>query len=471
MKNKIAVTCGCTGMLLCNSAAVAQTDTGGKMAEKVYDVTGRRELFIDDFLIEKSRSLNFVQHEPSEVAGDKMRPLGHYGTVLKKPDGSFLYYYRDVDSAYNGKLYNNHPGEFVGMAVSKDGVKWERPDLNLFPGKAVPGNVIIYGKDRITHNLAPFYDANPLCRESERYKAVAGVRETNGLFAFYSADGINWKMYGTEPVIKYEPQKNGGHMIDSLNSVFYSTAEQCYVMYIRVWKTADNLIGLRSFAKVTSCDFLHWSEPEYLKVNRKNEHLYISGLTPYERAPHYYVGAATRYFGNRGSATDVALIFSRNGQGIIRPSYEAWIKPGLDPERWLNRMNYIAWGMVQETPETLLFYHDRKHLVYRLRTDGFVSLHAGINAGTFTTRVLERRGGNLEFNVSTSAGGAFRVEVCNENGSAVPGYTFKDMKEFYGDSIAFVPEWNGKKFTDLPAGKFRLNIRMRECDLYSVSFK
>ena len=471
MKLSKAVICCLAGVIAASGFAVQTGQEGQKVMDKIYDVTGKRELFIDDFLIENSRALSFKQHEPQELPSCPNKPIGHYNTILKKPDGTCLYYFRGVDSAYKGKMFNNHPGEYVGVATSKDGVKWEIPDLKLFPGQPVPCNAILYGKDVITHNFVPFYDTNPECPPSERYKAVAGVRETQGLFAFYSADGIHWKKYEKAPVMAYTPQKTGGHMFDSQNVVFYSETEKCYVMYIRVWKTTDISKGVRSFAKVTSKNFLDWGEIEFLKVNRKGEHLYVSGLAPYARAPHYYVGVATRYFGNRGSATDNVLLFSRNGKEIIRPSYEAWVRPGLDPERWLNRMNYITWGIIQETPESMLLYHNRKHLMYRIRTDGFVSLHAGLVSGTFLTKVLERHGGNLEFNISTSAGGAFQLEVCDENGNALPGYTFKDMKEFYGDSIAFVPQWKGKTLADLPAGKFRLRGKMRECDLFSVSFK
>ena len=471
MKISISALCCIAGMITISAFAAETPSSGDKKMDTVIDVSGKRELFIDDFLIETSRALSFKQHSPVELPGCQNKPIGHYNTILKNPDGTYFYYFRGVDNAYKGKMYNNHPGEYVGIATSKDGVKWEIPDFKLFPGKPVPGNAILYGKDVITHNFVPFYDHNPACPPSERYKAVAGVRETRGLFGFYSADGIHWKMYKKTPIMAYTPQKTGGHMFDSQNVVFYSEVEKCYVMYIRVWKTTDIAKGVRSFAKVTSKDFLNWSEIEFLKVNRKDEHLYVSGLAPYARAPHYYTGVATRYFGNRGSATDTALIFSRNGQGIIRPTLEAWVRPGLEPDRWLNRMNYITWGIVMETPETMLLYHNRKHLMYRLRTDGFVSLHAAIGTGTFLTKVLHRTGGNLEFNISTSAGGAFQLEVCDENGSAIPGYTFKDMKEFYGDSIAFVPKWKDKSFADLPARKFRLRGRMRECDLFSVSFK
>ena len=456
-----------TGMTMILTLAAAGKD--GKL-ESAYDVTGKRELFIDKFLIEKSRNISLKPHFPEELPCDPGKPCGDYLTLLKDPQQYWLFY-RGNDSVYRGARYNNHPGEFVGIARSADGIKWKLPALNRFPGKPVPVNTLFYGKEVITHNFVPFYDTNPDCKPEARYKAVAGVRETNGLFAYYSADCIHWKPYGNNPVIAYEPQKSGGHMLDSQNSVFYSECEKCYVMYIRVWKTADGLTGLRSFAKVTSKDFLHWSEPEFLKVNRKGEHLYVSGLAPYARAPHIYAGAATRYFGDRGSATDVTMIFSRAGQGIARPCPGAWIRPGLDNKRWLDRMNYIARGLVLKDGKEMLMYHGRKNLMYKFRIDGFVSLSSdGLQSGSVLTRVLSRRRGGLELNLSTSAGGFIQLEVCDESGKPVPGYTFKEMKPFWGDRICWEPEWNGKKFSALPAGKFRLHIKMMECDLFSINF-
>ena len=109
--------------------------------------------------------------------------------------------------------------------------------------------------------------------------------------------------------------------------------------------------------------------------------------------------------------------------------------------------------------------------MYRLRTDGFVSVSAGSETGTLLTKVLNRQHGNLELNLSTSAGGSFALEVCDELGNAVEGYTFADFGEFYGDRIAFVPQWKDKKFSDLPPGKFRLRMKLKECDIFSITFK
>ena len=435
-----------------------------------YDVTGKRELFIDDFLIGRARGVRFEPHFPVELPCGPGKPCGDYLTLLKDPERYWLFY-RGTDGVYQGEKYNNHPGEFVGVARSTDGIDWELPALDRFPGKPVPRDALLYGPGVVTHNFVPFYDTNPACPPGSRYKAVAGVRETGGLFAFHSPDGIDWRRYGDFPVIAYEPEKTGGHMLDSQNTVFYSEAEKCYVMYFRVWKTADGLTGLRSFAKVTSPDFLHWSEPEFLTVNLKGEHLYVSGLAPYFRAPHIYVGAATRYFGGRGSATDVTFLFSREGRGIVRPFPGAWIRPGLEADRWRNRMNYIALGMVRKDDRELILYHGRKQLMYKFRTDGFVSLSSiGTGTGSALTNLLFRRGGGLELNLSTSAGGFFQLEVCDGEGKSLPGYGFGEFPPFWGDRIAWEPVWKGKRFSELPAGNFRLRFRMKECDLYSISF-
>ena len=93
-----------------------------------------------------------------------------------------------------------------------------------------------------------------------------------------------------------------------------------------------------------------------------------------------------------------------------------------------------------------------------------------MKTGSVLTNVLYRSGGSLEFNLSTSAGGFFQVEICDGNGNPVPGFTFSEMKPFWGDSIRWEPEWNRKKFSSLPPMKFRLHVKMRECDVFSVNF-
>ena len=70
--------------------------TGGCAMNTAYDVTGKRELFVDDFLIGKSSNVSIRQHEPVELPAHAGKKLGHYSTILKNPDGSYFLYYRGV---------------------------------------------------------------------------------------------------------------------------------------------------------------------------------------------------------------------------------------------------------------------------------------------------------------------------------------------------------------------------------------
>ena len=163
-------------------------------------------------------------------------------------------------------------------------------------------------------------------------------------------------------------------------------------------------------------------------------------------------------------------MFSRNGKGILRPFPGAWIKPGLDPERWTNRMNYIALGMLQTSPEEISLYHARKQIRYKLRTDGFISLSTGSSGGSWYTKTLSGKVKALGLNLRTSAGGSFKLEICDGAGKALPGYTLSDFDEFYGDAIAFEPRWHGKPAPVLDR-PFRLRSEMTECDVFSIAFR
>ena len=133
-------------------------------------------------------------------------------------------------------------------------------------------------------------------------------------------------------------------------------------------------------------------------------------------------------------------------------------------------MNYIALGMIQTSPEELTLYHARKQIRYKLRTDGFISLSAGVSGGTWCTKALSGKISALELNLRTSAGGSFKLELCDAEGKALPGYDFSDFDEFYGDAVQFEPRWRGKPAPPRD-GIFRLRAEMTECDVFSIAFR
>lgn len=436
---------------------------------ELYQIKNRRELFIDDLLIWKADGLSRRVHEPHPHPPEPTLTAGYYMTMLRHEGKIHCYARRDFGE-FTGE---NSPftvkpgwiGEYTSYAQSSGGVKFLEPPLFLYDC-GIPN--VLHCMKTGTHNFCPFYDENPACPPGEKFKAVAGVCDQGGIFGFVSPDPIHFRPLQDKPLIK--PLKKWNYCFDSQNVAFYSVAEKCYVCYFRLNETPDGR-KLRTFARMTSPDFRHWHNPVYLNPNLAGEHLYVSQLAPYPRAKHIYIGTPTRYFEDRGSATDITLIFSRAGGTILRPVTGAWIKPGPDPGRWNNRSNYLAYNIIQTKPEELSLYHALSKVRYTLRTDGFISLTAGTNGGEWVSPVLEYDSGTLEFNVATSAGGSFQVELQTPDGKPVPGYSLAESRLFYGDRISYVPEWKSRNVRQLEK-RCRLRIRcvMKDCDLYSFGF-
>jgi len=234
--------------------------------------------------------------------------------------------------------------------------------------------------------------------------------------------------------------------------------------------------GVRSIARATSADFLHWTDPVVMQANQPGEHLYTSGTHPYFRAPHIYIALATRFMANRSSITDVVLMASRPGStSYARLFPEAFIRPGLGKDGWGNRSNYIAWHVVPTSGTEMSMYNvNGDHLV--LRIDGFISIHAGAVEGEFVTKPFTFQGRQLEINESTSAAGRIRVEIQDADGDVIEGYTLEDSETIYGDRIRHVVRWGTQQeqngdVSRLAGQPIRLRFVMQEADLYSFKFE
>ena len=62
---------------------------------------------------------------------------------------------------------------------------------------------------------------------------------------------------------------------------------------------AFSLTNVRSIARVTSNDFIHWTDPVQMRFGdsgvKPTEHLYTNQTQPYFRAPHIYISMAARF--------------------------------------------------------------------------------------------------------------------------------------------------------------------------------
>ncbi|MFH1923398.1 MAG: hypothetical protein ABIP48_26340 [Planctomycetota bacterium] len=455
-------------------------------ADDPIDVGDRRELFVDERLIDRLEGarLELNSPEPREIVLRFDAPweglYSGYTTILKAGDVFRLY--------YRGMPAPSHTldTEVTCVAESPDGIQWTKPKLGLFEVQGTKENNVVLARHRGCHNFAPFLDANPNAPADQRYKALGGTGAP-GLIAFTSPDGLRWNELQKEPVIT-----KGA--FDSQNNAFWSVSEGQYVCYFRVF-----IEGKRWIARTTSQDFLHWTDPINLDLDGKpREHLYTNQIDAYFRAPHIYLGMPTRFFPGRrvvteeearrigtptqwdyaNDCTDVLLASTRGGAEFKRTFLEAFVRPGLDLRNWTSRANYAARGIVQTGDEELSIYikhnsgYPSCHLRrYTLRPDGFVSVGAPYSGGEMITRPMVFLGNRLSINAATSAGGGIHVEIQTPDGQPVDGFALADCPEIIGDRIEHTVRWKGGDDVGPLAGKpVRLRFVLRDADLYSIRF-
>ena len=452
------------------------------------NIGSRLELFVDELLVGSLKGTSFKLHTPT-LAPQSASPLkGSYTTIIRD-GGRYRAYYRRTDPNHPyAALADGSEAETTRYAESRDGREWTFPELGLCEFNGSTRNNIVLHRPPFCHNFAPFLDTNPEAPPGARYKALAGLHPVDGrhylaktggegapagrwlgLHAFQSADGLHWELMHDKPVIT-DPIA----AFDSLNVSFWSAVEERYVCYYRSLRAVHGRRTLRTISRTTSRDYLNWEPAVDMAPNLPGEHLYTNGTHPYFRAPHIYIALPTRcvWGPDRYAIMDILFMATRPGQNrYTRLFTEPLIRPGLDPERWGQKVNTTACGIVPTGPAEMSIYHEIAGQRYVLRTDGFISINAGADRGEFVTKPLIFSGRELVLNFSTSAAGWIRVELIAEDG--VPqGFALANSKEIFGDSIERVVSWENGSDVSACAGKpVRLRFVMKEADLFSMRFR
>ncbi len=436
-----------------------------------YEIGDRLELFVDDFLIEAMTggAERRLHHPvPREVVLELNQPwegpTSAYFVVLEDGDRVRLYYRGETPGV---------DGEACCVAESNDGIHFERVTVGLFEFAGSKENNIIW-VGRGAHNFTPFRDPRPDVPDDERYKALGYSHAGKGLGVFASADGLRWR-----ELLDHAPITDGA--FDSQNLAFWDALKGRYVDFHR--KGRD---GVRDIATCTSDDFRTWTDVASVEYSdTRKEHMYTNGIQPYARAPHIYLGLPARFVPDRTKhadhpspgVSDAILISSRDGLHFQRWE-EAFIRPAAEREVWTERNNYPAWGMIQTAPDEISVYWTEhyRHPGMRLRrgtirTDGFVSVHAGGRPGEALTRPLIFTGNRLVVNYATDAVGRVHFELCRADGSAIEGFSLADSEMLFGNELEHAVSWNGSSDIGALAGQpVRLRVLLENADLYSIRF-
>ncbi len=468
-------------------------------AEPVLELEGRRELFVDRHLIAAMRGTQLVPHPPRDE-GQVLRfdlpwegEFCGYCTILREGD-RFRAYYRGKSAATA-----DGSGEVLCVAESKDGRAWSKPRLGLVEVAGTRENNVLLQAAGFAHNFSPLLDTNPAANPAEKYKALAGTAAT-GLAAFVSADGLRWTKLQEAPVISKEAVLATGpyvNMFDSQNVAFWSEVEQRYVAFFRVTPK-----GMRRIARAESADFRHWTHITLMEYRDADgapaplEHLYTNQTHPYFRAPHLYLSIAARFMPGRRvlsdeqaeaihvhpkyfkDTSDAVLMTTRGGNFYDRTFLGAFIRPGIGAQNWVSRTTYPALNVVQTGPAEMSVYVNQDYAQptahlrrYSLRLDGFASLHAPYEGGEMITKPLTFQGARLLLNFATSAAGGLLVEVQEENGQPIPGFTLGESIETIGNEIERAVLWKkGGDVSSLADRPVRLRFVLKDADLFSFRF-
>jgi len=465
------------------------------ITEEIYNIENRREIFIDNKIIDKLENVSFKLCEP--IPAEKVlyfdKPwegkFSGYVTLIHDKDIYRLYYRGLPVSKSDGSN-----AEVTCYAESPDGIHFTKPSLGLFEiAGSRDNNVVLANNPPFSHNFAPFIDENPDVPKEERYKAVAGTFDS-GLFVFVSADGIHWHKFSDKPILKGKSWKE--FAFDSQNVAFWSISEQKYVLYFRTWNGPND--EYRWVSRTTSSDFLNWEKPVVMdKGNAPWEHIYTNQTVPYFNAPHIYVSLAARFVPGckvlsdeeiksigveidySHDCSDVIFMSSRGDNIYNRFFLNAFFKPEYPIESWVSRTNYPVRGIVPAGDYQMAFYIQKNYAQdtayiqrYLLRLDGFSCLSAGYIEGIITTVPIIFKGDNLFLNFATSAAGYINIEIQDINGNPISGYEFSNSIPLKGNRINFKASWNNiSNLSSLQGIPVRLSFKMKDTDLYAIQFK
>ncbi|MGI8992257.1 MAG: glycosyl hydrolase family 32 [Bryobacteraceae bacterium] len=416
-----------------------------------------RQLFVDDFLIAET-SLKRAFHKPRIHEGSPVlkpeTPLemndGYCPVACPFQDGIF---YDPKDRLF--KIWY-HAGWFDGTAYaySEDGIRWTRPNLDIEPGT----NRVLPRRDPYQRDGAGTWldleTTNPRERfkmfvyfrkrvpEKFRYREINAPVESQGGYAYVSADGIHW----SEPVPT-------GPCGDNTN-FFYNPFRKTWFYSIRTFNKGARVRSYRECA-----DFLkgaNWTKQDVNFFAAADDRdlpepglgyptqLYNLDAVAYESlmlgvfAIHRGPPNEICEKGGFPKITDLTLAYSRDGIHWDRPDRSAFLACSRKPGTWNRGYLHSSGGVCLIVGDELRFYFGAFSGISPrlggwpyaggstglaiLRRDGFASMDSSEAGGALTTRPVIFNGRCLYVNANAS-GGELRVEALGPDGKSIGPFT------------------------------------------------
>ena len=462
----------------------------------VQHIGGRRQLLVDDFIVDKTSNLTSTFHQA------RKHPQNPLIYPEKGKAGSFLYLYGSVLHDADARLFKMwyYDAEYrsgrsgTRYATSADGLRWTTHDAYI-----------------------PFITMGVLCDpeavdRSRRYKSLSctGGWPRNEYGDFFSPDGIQWKPYPHNPVLTV--------MASDVNPTIHDPVSGHYVSFVKVPVNSQRTVGV-SFSR----DFITWTDPISIfvpddldrhairaKITAAKERELIQHDDPIRYTAEVYGLACMPY---DGLYLGIPWVFYQSGPvpgggagGVIEPQlmssrdFVHWRRIGdRQPLIPLGADGQWDCGMIMTTntplvvgDEIWIYYggfnvgHADDELYKRgqsnpdkragiglatWRRDGFVSMDAGPNEGVLLTKPLVFTGTGLYVNCDASRG-ELRVEILDERLQPMEPFTAAACDALVEDRVDYKVTWQGASDVGRLAGTpVRLRFVLRNANLYAFQFR
>ncbi len=471
---------------------------------KILPIDIGRQLFVDDFLIQKTNLTReyhsakkfegnpvFSPFSEDEVGGPENKRsvvyTGHGGVFYDWEEGLYKMYYR---SGWLGGL---------ALATSKDMIHWERPDLGLAGGNLIlPKGHVYTGEDLLTAGSDNCVWLDMQAPPSQRLKfltcwlhAPVDQRPKHTTHSLHVSDGKTWS--------KGRPTG----IVGDYCSFFYNPFRKKWIYSIRI---SDGPRGrCRYYAE--NHDFLggaDWSDAVYWTNTDRLDQPEPKGAYPGAGdPPELYSLSAIAYEsifigmhqilrgpknkvcdeGKFPKLTDLEIGYSRDGFHWQRPCRQAFIAGERKEGVWDRAYVHAATGVFVVSGDKLIFpytsfsgiapngykgsYTGSCIGIAFLRRDGFASMNALNKSGFLVTRPVVFSGSRIFINASAIYG-SIRVEVLDENMKAVFPFTMENCLPFSGDSTIAELKWrDGKNLAALAGKVVRFRFEVSNGSLYA----
>ena len=481
------------------------------------DARVHRQLFLDDESIAWRVGLPRKMHRPARQ-GPVLEPDSEAGEVAlqsrsvpqwNSEKGYWEWWYWGGWSCEPYGQWATTTKQLCQLAISTDGLDWEKPDVGRHEWKGSKHNNILVDPE---HGSRAFYHVVRDERDPDPAKRYKGLLNSDGRKPAFSADGVDWELVEDSDIVSSDESH---FFYDDLQNQFVALVKRGTGWGRSVFlATTEDFIAWQEHGIVLHADQEDWDnrwprvkqvidDPSYLSPPLVDNGNYMAET--YQMAAMTYEGF---YVGFPG-------LF--NPAGAIPPPHmnhtginQAELAMSRDLKRWrrlCNREVFIGvqpWdGVSYDTAQTLLcgspqlhgdeiriYYnacrfrghkelHDEKYHPYfkatsalslaTLRRDGFVSLHAEAS-GELLTQPLRFQGADLYLNAD-AAGGDIQVEVLNADTlEPIGALTRANSESIKSDDLAHQVSWFG---VDHPgsviaeSGLVRLRFHVKTAELYA----